>query len=107
VEDTVTDYLVNKLLDKIAAAEYGNGSLVDALAVVVNMHKPHKIRYTDSTKCKVHNPMIPGYRDFSREEIDDCPVCVVTHPDRCVSRTCMDCGNYPCETLLKIAEVIL
>ena len=87
----------------------GDEAVYDALRVVVGMHKPHKVRNTDSLSCREHNPS-KAFRsrqrhDYDRREIDACPDCVVTYPETCTSRTCMDCSEYPCETLRNIAAV--
>jgi hypothetical protein len=89
--------------------EGGDEAVYDALRVVIGMHKPHKVRNTDSLHCKQHNPAEAFHsrqrHDYDRREIDDCPDCVVTYPEACSSRTCLDCGMYPCETLRNIAAV--
>lgn len=84
----------------------GDEAVYDALRVVVGMHKPHRITRVDSLECGAHGPL-GGIilRDFSREEYERCPDCVITHPEVCSSKTCMDCGTYPCETLQKISDV--
>lgn len=87
----------------------GDEAVYDALRVVIGMHKPHKVRRADSLNCEAHDPSFPigphQFVDYDRDEIDACPDCVVTYPERCASKTCMDCGTYPCETLRNIAVV--
>lgn len=86
--------------------EGGDEAVYDALRVVIGMHKPHRVNSVDSLGCKAHGPLGGVImRHFPRGEYERCPDCVITRPEVCSSKTCLDCGQYPCETLRNIADV--
>jgi hypothetical protein len=100
-------YLFYEITGQIEGSDYGNERLVEALEVVVRMHKPTPVNVVNQNDCPEHcfKPGRDG-RESRPEVYRNCPTCKVTVEDRCASRTCMDCGVYPCETLRKVAEVL-